>query len=227
MFYVLKQSRQVQRSSRCCNNWQVSHYENSPWEILCFPNVWTRRWYRICWKNLLSHVLVLLDVVCRILLRCTRQSLSPGCLVVQLKLDQLGIGVVDHGALLLNIHGKSCCCTFMMDIVAVVHQAQLQKPSSYHGHIDRRDIDVAALRSTVPDRVRGPIYPRAFYGLGIIFCLFPAIFMSKKPQSLAAVEDTNTPRINPSNEQRPEDITACVMSFEQLFLQLYSWKLRY
>ena len=53
----------------------------------------------------LSHNL--LNVGYRILFRWTRQSLSIGCLVVQLKLDQLVIDVVDHPAQTVSTHEKS------------------------------------------------------------------------------------------------------------------------
>ena len=81
----------------------------------------------------------------RILFRWTRQSLSIGCLVVQLKLDQLVIDVVDHPAQTVSTHGKRFCCPFMMDVAVAVHHAKF-----YHGHIDRRDIGVAVLRTTIP-----------------------------------------------------------------------------
>ena len=45
---------------------------------------------------------------------------------------------------------------------------------------NRRDIGVAALRTTVPDRVQDPIYPRAFCVLGITFRLIPAILISRR-----------------------------------------------
>ena len=72
-------------------------------------------------------------------------SLSIGCLVVQLKLDQLVIDVVDHRAQTLSTHGKKFCCPFMMDVAVAVHHAKF-----YHGRFDRRDIGVAVLRTTIP-----------------------------------------------------------------------------
>ena len=83
---------------------------------------------------------LLLNVGYRILFRWTRQSLSIGCLVVQLKLDQLVIDVVDHRAQTLSTHGKKFCCPFMMDVAVAVHHAKF-----YHGRFDRRDIGVAVL----------------------------------------------------------------------------------
>ena len=68
-----------------------------------------------------------------------------GCLVVQLKLDQLVIDVVDHRAQTLSTHGKKFCCPFMMDVAVAVLHAKF-----YHGHIDRRNIGVAVLRTTIP-----------------------------------------------------------------------------
>ena len=81
----------------------------------------------------------------RISFRWTRQSSSIGCLVVQLRLDQLVIDVVDHRAQTLSTHGKKFCCPFMMDVAVAVHHAKF-----YQGHIDRRDIGVAVLRTTIP-----------------------------------------------------------------------------
>ena len=49
----------------------------------------------------------------------------------------------------------------------------------YHGHTDLRATGVGALRTNVPDCVEGPIYLSAFYVLGIIFCLVPAILTSR------------------------------------------------
>ena len=80
-----------------------------------------------------------------ILFRWTRQSLSIGCLVVQLKLDQLVIDVVDHRAQTMSTHGKKFSCPFMMDVAVAVHHAKF-----YHGRFDRRDIGVAVLRTTIP-----------------------------------------------------------------------------
>ena len=57
----------------------------------------------------------------------------------------------------------------MTDVVVVVHHAQLRKPFYCHGHTDRRDIGVAALRITIPDRVKDPIYRSTFWVLGGIF----------------------------------------------------------
>ena len=71
--------------------------------------------------------------------------LSIGCLVVQLKLDQLVIDVVDHRAPTMSTHGKKFSCPFMMDVAVAVHHAKF-----YHGRFDRRDIGVAVLRTTIP-----------------------------------------------------------------------------
>ena len=102
-----------------------------------------RSCYRICGKTPLSQIL--LNVVYRILFRWTRQSLSIGCLVVQLKLDQLVIDVVDHPAQPVSTHGKKFCCPFTMDVAVAVHHAKF-----YHGRFDRRDIGVAVLRTIIP-----------------------------------------------------------------------------
>ena len=88
---------------------------------------------------------LLLNVGYGILFRWTRQSLSIGCLVVQLKLDQLVIDVVDHRAQTMSTHGKRFSCPFMMDVAVAVHHAKF-----YHGCSDRRDIGVAVLRTTIP-----------------------------------------------------------------------------
>ena len=87
----------------------------------------------------------MLNVGYRILFRWTLQSLSIGCLVVQLKLNQLVIDVVDHREQTVSTHGKKFCCPFMMDVAVAVRHAKF-----YHGHIDRRDIGVAVLRTTIP-----------------------------------------------------------------------------
>ena len=88
---------------------------------------------------------LLLNVGYGILFRWTRQSLSISCLVVQLKLDQLVIDVVDHRAQTMSTHGKKFSCPFMMDVAVAVHHAKF-----YHGCSDRRDIGVAVLRTTIP-----------------------------------------------------------------------------
>ena len=49
-----------------------------------------------------------------------------------------------------------------------------------HGHTNRRDKVVAALRTTISDRVHDPIYPSAYCVLGIIFCFIPAILISRR-----------------------------------------------
>ena len=100
--------------------------------------------------------------------------------MVQLKLDQLDLDVVDHRALLVSTHGKKCSDLFMTDVVVVVHHAQLWKLFYCHGHTDRRDIRVAARRITIQDRVQDPTYRSAFWVLGIIFCLIPAILISRR-----------------------------------------------
>ena len=96
-------------------------------------------------------------------IQVARQYLSHGCLVVQLKLGQLTIDVADHRAHRVSIHGKTCFCPFMMDVVVAVHHSQLQKPFDYHGQTDRRDKAMAALRTTVSDCVQEhPIDPPVF-----------------------------------------------------------------
>ena len=91
----------------------------------------------------------------------------------------------------------------MMEFVAVVHHAQRRKLFYHHVRTNRRDIGVVALRRTVPDRVQGPICPYAYCVLGIIFCLIPAIHISRKGALRlrtgestkargASVEDNNT-----------------------------------
>ena len=62
--------------------------------------------------------------------------------LVQLKLDQLVIDVVDHRAQTVNTHGKKFWCPFMMGVAVAVHHAQF---FYCHGRIDRRDIGVAVL----------------------------------------------------------------------------------
>ena len=57
---------------------------------------------------------------------------------------------------------------------------QPRKQFFYHGHTNRRDIGVAALRTTISDRVHDPIYPSAYCVLGIIFCFIPAIPKSRR-----------------------------------------------
>ena len=111
-------------------------------------------------------------MVCRILFCQTHQSSSEACLVVQLKLDQLDIDVVDQRARLVSTHGKKCSYLFMTDVVVVVHDAQLRKPFYCHDHTDQKDIGVAARRITTQDRVQDPIYRSAFWVLGIIFVFF-------------------------------------------------------
>ena len=76
----------------------------------------------------------------------TRQSLSQGCLMVQLKFDQLITDVVDHRAQTVNTHGKKFCCPFEMDLAVAGHHAQSLQP---HGRIDQNDIGVAVLRTTI------------------------------------------------------------------------------
>ena len=44
-------------------------------------------------------------------------------------------------------HGKKFCCLSMMDVAVAIHHAQFVY---YHGHIDRRDIGVPLLRTTIP-----------------------------------------------------------------------------
>ena len=151
-----------------------NHLSTTPMYSVCdshfleqSPHYQFRICCRICWKNLLCHVLP--NIVCRILFWQTHQSLSEACLVVQLKLDQLDIDVVDHRALLVSTHGKKCSYLFMTDVVVVVRHAQLRKPFYCHGHTDRRDIGVAARWITIQDRVQDPIYRSAFWVLGIIF----------------------------------------------------------
>ena len=78
-------------------------------------------------------------------------------LVVQLKLDQLVIDVVDHRAQTMNTHGKKFSCPSMMDVAVAVHHAKF-----YHGHIDRKDIGVAVLRTTIP-ALRQTQSPQFFY----------------------------------------------------------------
>ena len=99
----------------------------------------------------------------------THQSSSGDCMVVQLKLDQLDMDVVDHRALLVSTQGKKCSYLFMTDVVVVVHHAQLRKPFYCHGHTDRRDIGVATRRITIQDRVQALIYRSAFWVLGNFF----------------------------------------------------------
>ena len=60
--------------------------------------------------------------------------------MVHLKLDWLDIDVVDHRALPVNTRGKKCFFA-----IFAVHHVQ---PFCYHGRTDRRDIGVAALRTT-------------------------------------------------------------------------------
>ena len=111
-------------------------------------------------------------MVCRIFFWQTHQNRSEACLVVQLKLDQLDIDVVEHRALLVSTHGKKRSYLFMTDVVVVVNHAQLRKTFYCHGHTDRRDIGVAARRITIQDCVQDPIYRSAFWVLGIIFVYF-------------------------------------------------------
>ena len=91
-----------------------------------------------------------------------RPILLNGCPVIQPKLDRLDIDVVDHRALPVNTRDKKCFFANMMVVAVAVHHVQ---PFCYHGHTDRRNIDVATLRTTVPDRVQDPIYLSAFYVL--------------------------------------------------------------
>ena len=89
--------------------------------------------------------------------------------MVQIKLDQLDINVVDHRAFLVSTHGKKCSYPFMTDVVGVIHHDQLRKPFYRHGHTDRRDIGVAARRITIQDRSQDSIHRSVFWVLGIIF----------------------------------------------------------
>ena len=66
--------------------------------------------------------------------------------MVQPNLDRLDIDVVDHRGLLVNSRGIKFCFRFIVDVAVAVHHAQ---SSYYHGHIDRRDIGVAVLRTII------------------------------------------------------------------------------
>ena len=69
---------------------------------------------------------------------------------------------------------------FMIDVVAVVHRAQSRKLFFCNGHVDRRDIGVAALRTTIWVRVQDPIYLSAFYVLSIQSCPFFAFLIWRR-----------------------------------------------
>ena len=163
----------------------------------------------------MSHVQ--LNKICWIIYWQTHHSLSRGCLVVQLKLDQLDKDVVDLRPLLVSIHGEKCCYLFMMDEVAVVPHAQTRKRFYDHAHTDRRDIGVAALRTTIPVRVQTQfILQYTCWAFNFVHSLLSlcerrssttkAWGVNYGPGSLSAVEDNNTPILHDSFGQRPEDI---------------------
>ena len=106
-------------------------------------------------------------MVCKILFRWTRQSLSQGCLVVQLKLDQLVIDVIDHRAQAVNTHGKKFCCPFMMDVAAVVQHAHFYN----HGRIDRRDIGVAVFPIPVLRQTQSSQFSLTDFRIIPTFCM--------------------------------------------------------
>ena len=58
----------------------------------------------------------------------------------------MDIDVVDHRGLLVNSRGIKVCFRFITDVAVGVHHAQ---SSYYHGHIDRRDLGVAVLRTVI------------------------------------------------------------------------------
>ena len=65
----------------------------------------------------------------------------------------------------------------MMDVVPVVQHAQPWK-HFYHGHTERKDIGVAALRTSIPDSVQDPNYP-CILRVGH-YLLIPGILISRR-----------------------------------------------